>query len=581
MAKVVQISKLKLAAGKYKIPAIRSYNRLEASPRAHEFNSSVRMEIRDPLWFLCRQWQFGEFRAEDAGTPCTANILGQHSYPGAIQSPSGKRIPYDSSRPLETHIEKEEIDPTLQMRAQLGKILIRLLKSEGLQNYSDLLREEYPLVTVTNEEDLQGKMLSKSIAHLLCDGYQILNDFRNGKFRTWYESVAEINVADYDKLKKAVQELTNWFEKQYAHPDEDFWRPEHLEYSFKLESQVSARKKRVLVADQYSSGHLDWKDFDQEEINSTAGMDGLPEPEQIVQTYIPTPLKFSGMPHPRLWQLEDHTVNLGNIDATKRTLLNLLLAEFGLTYSNDWFVLPYELNINTICEIKQIKVTDVFGVHTLISPAIEDPETNWHKFVQFHQTERANETTGRNFFYLAPALGQVMESSSLDEILFLRDEMSNMVWAIEKVVISENGSGQEVKRSTPSLANFEPAGKEAKVRYVLGNTVPANWIPFIPVNKKKSNGSISNEIWLQRARLPQAPPPKSRILSEIQPVFLLEEQEVTREGITINRRFQRTRWINGKTYVWIGRKKSVGSGEGYANLSFDQLFPINSGDNEE
>ena len=35
----------------------------------------LRAEVRDPLWFLTRQWQFGELQGEDAGSPIEARLL--------------------------------------------------------------------------------------------------------------------------------------------------------------------------------------------------------------------------------------------------------------------------------------------------------------------------------------------------------------------------------------------------------------------------------------------------------------------------------------------------------------------------
>jgi hypothetical protein len=53
-------------------PAIVTWNRLEGRPRTADFERSLRAEIRDPLWMLCRQWQFGEFQGEDAGSASIA-----------------------------------------------------------------------------------------------------------------------------------------------------------------------------------------------------------------------------------------------------------------------------------------------------------------------------------------------------------------------------------------------------------------------------------------------------------------------------------------------------------------------------
>ena len=50
-------------------PAIVGWNRLEGRPRTVQFDRALRAEVRDALWFLTRQWQFGEFKGEDAGSP--------------------------------------------------------------------------------------------------------------------------------------------------------------------------------------------------------------------------------------------------------------------------------------------------------------------------------------------------------------------------------------------------------------------------------------------------------------------------------------------------------------------------------
>ena len=51
------------------LPLFRGWNRLEGRPRVADFERSLRAEVRDPLWFLTRQWQFGEFQGEDAASP--------------------------------------------------------------------------------------------------------------------------------------------------------------------------------------------------------------------------------------------------------------------------------------------------------------------------------------------------------------------------------------------------------------------------------------------------------------------------------------------------------------------------------
>ena len=56
-------------------PEIKGWNRLEGRPRNVDFERALRAEARDPLWFLCRQWQFGELQGEDAGSPIEARLV--------------------------------------------------------------------------------------------------------------------------------------------------------------------------------------------------------------------------------------------------------------------------------------------------------------------------------------------------------------------------------------------------------------------------------------------------------------------------------------------------------------------------
>ena len=44
--------------------------------------------------------------------------------------------------------------------------------------------------------------------------------------------------------------------------------------------------------------------------------------------------------------------------------------------------------------------------------------------------------SARDLFFLPPALLKCLESRPIEEVLFLRDEMANLAWAIERVVES-------------------------------------------------------------------------------------------------------------------------------------------------
>ena len=54
--------------------SITFWNRLEPRPRSNSIRESLAARIRDPLWLLTRQWQMGEFRGDDAGSPIKAKV---------------------------------------------------------------------------------------------------------------------------------------------------------------------------------------------------------------------------------------------------------------------------------------------------------------------------------------------------------------------------------------------------------------------------------------------------------------------------------------------------------------------------
>src|SRR6266849_3401143 len=107
-------------------PSITTWNRLESRPRSHDFDRSLRAEVRDPLWMLCRQWQFGEFDGEDAGSAVGAKTQLAIGRINRFAGKDLKAVAYDDRLPLETRVEHEAIPFNLMNRAQMGRYWLRL-----------------------------------------------------------------------------------------------------------------------------------------------------------------------------------------------------------------------------------------------------------------------------------------------------------------------------------------------------------------------------------------------------------------------------------------------------------------------
>jgi hypothetical protein len=310
------------------------------------------------------------------------------------------------------------------------------------------------------------------------------------------------------------------------------------------------------------------------------------------------------MPRPRWWQLEDGSVDLGNIRAAATDVAKILVAEFALLYGNNWLVIPCRQEIGTLAEVEALIVTDVFGIRTIARPVNQGSGVSWTAWDFFSLSRRekpgqAGSTVGAHL--LLPAAAAIVdESEPVESVTFLRDEMSNMVWAVETRVPDGLGRGRDGNDTARQFRNalvhiaedldraegVQPPGpqSDASLRYVLGTTVPENWIPLVPVHKPLQNRAIR----LQRAAMPRffradvrPVRPITGILRsglasddrQLQPWFL-EEEEVPREGTIVESSFQRTRWLNGRTVVWLGRRGRSGRGVGGSGLRYDTVEDV-------
>jgi hypothetical protein len=213
-------------------------------------------------------------------------------------------------------------------------------------------------------------------------------------------------------------------------------------------------------------------------------------------------------------------------------------------------------------------VKDVFGFHTYIPPIDTGSDVSWEKWSLFSQANHSGTRTQPSF-YLAPTVLKPLEQDPVERVSFLRDETSNMAWAFENVIPGALGKG---------LRGVEVAEKEKEeisstegqpLRYLLGKQIPFYQVPFIPVEIPFD--PTHSQIRLQRATIPNGPKPRGVFLTEIPSPYYIREENISRAGTTIFRRWQRARWINGTVALWIGREKQAGKSEGGTSIRFDVL----------
>lgn len=578
------------------------FHRIEALPRTDDLEISLRAEIADPLWMLARQRQFGELTGEDAGSPIDVRLDVTSARISRLRrgGPAGLTVDVDDSVPLEAVIEAEPrlsagegvvVDPQVAVRA--GLHWLRLLQVHGIGH----LREAYlQHCAVTAEGAVHAvhpipdadrplpepsdaaAAFANRVAGRVPDGRQLVGDFRpladaSGAV-TGLPASPAVPPADAGAVLTAAALFLTWWDDmvpETAPVIGDAWSHEHLEHRFAVEADLGDGPV-VLAADEYRGGRLDWYSFRAAEPPGPGEREPLRPPDVVSRSLLPTPVAYGGMPADRFWAIEDGTVRFGGLETGRTDLARLLLTEFALIYGNDWFVVPVDLDVGTVCRIDSIEVVDTFGVATTVTrPA--DP--SWRVF-EIDAPDGADRISGLSF--LAPVLHRSLESEPVEEVGFVRDELANVVWAVERSY--RDGAGLPVDRRDEhqqriaARQTVELDHGDAELVYRLATDVPYHWFPFVPVQAPGAPPSAGAVVLerrsLQRA-LPDgttgASPPLGRLLSPQR--YQLAEEEVPRSGTDVVRTHQLTRWTDGRYHLWTGRKRLAGRGEGSSGLRFD------------
>jgi hypothetical protein len=253
------------------------------------------------------------------------------------------------------------------------------------------------------------------------------------------------------------------------------------------------------------------------------------------------------------------------------------MLDFLLVHGNDWFVIPFDQPLGTLCRITSLVVRDVFGQDTPVARGETrgDPASRWTLF----STTTADGLWGDWFLVPSSAGPAVVGGPTLEETRFLRDETANMAWAIEVVTAGRLGEPTPGLERAVAAAPEPPApGGTTALRYQVQTEVPAYWIPFVPVAVQPASREIALEL---AALLPAlgaegAPPAIREPLGKIlRPTvvagagYRIREEELSREGTRVVRVVQFSRWTDGSAHLWIARHRSVGTGEGWSGLRFD------------
>jgi hypothetical protein len=315
-----------------------------------------------------------------------------------------------------------------------------------------------------------------------------------------------------------------------------------------------------------------------------ASVDPLQAGNNLNFELIPMPVEIAGMPAQRWWEFEDNNVDFGNLETAPQDIARMLLAHFALISGNDWFSIPIELPVGSLTKINSLLVTNTFSEvlniqHSSVQNSDGNPgapsslESPWRMF-QISHASGNDDVNQQPFLLLPPVLGPSLHSPPIEEVRFMRDEMVNSAWIIERIVLDKI-TGAVVDRhekyynKKPGF-NSEPVKNQDILNYKLTTQVPDYWFPLLHVQEKPGEPAIKLKLGTILRDPNQHPEPFGIISKELKDSGIFDE-EVPREGLYVYRQFQFARWHDGSSYLWISRRKTVGKGEGSSGLSFDIL----------
>ena len=295
-------------------PTVTLWNRLEGRPRTLGFERALGAEVRDALWLLARQWQLGEFRGDDAGSPVLSRLHLEHTRLTKYRADGHAVEPFEEVVPLEAKVERRPLPLTLagrvsalDVRLSMGRHWLKLIA--GIGAYADEFRDAYPIEAPdpTSRDDADQVAHPEvwqtfaAVAGRRMDGGALYLHLKAAPGNRAYDGVA---VADADKpaLDDAADRFVATFDRlfyQGAGEANDAWIPERLEYAFAY-SAPERQGEKVYVAEEYYHGHLDWYSVDVQPdagLGEVEGEDAAGLPATRTLGMIPTPVQFEGMPN--------------------------------------------------------------------------------------------------------------------------------------------------------------------------------------------------------------------------------------------------------------------------------------------
>ena len=511
--------------------------RIELDATDETLAQGLSAELHDPMWLLARQWQMGEFRGEDVGTPVLLRAVVHSDVPHELQI-GGQALTLTGSRdPIESLIEREAAaEPDLALRLAGGALFVELLELEGLAAMGDRCASAFPFPASLPGDGAASNTPDEAAARP--DGEALLAAFTESA--SALALVLDVTPAQEERFGGVVARWRDWYAPRRGIGGGLAWSDDDWAHNATLRTRGGAE----LTAPDHDGGALDWRAFDLRHV-----ADSLPVMAEPVER-VPMPLQIPGTGALRFWEMEDSQVDLGALAAGSTEIARALLSEFALLWGHDWFSVPLELPSGGWVSVRDVVVQDTFGVVTPLVPAPVDGG-----FGLWRQTGAGPAATG---WWVGDG-ATVGPGGVIERLDILRDEGANMLWASETRLVDDFGLPLAGPAATsPPVAPLAP--EPTGWRYRPFMPPPPGLVPLVTIDGLVRPGSLA----LGTGEPPVLRTPVARTLS-------LRADRLYTEGLTLLRQWEVARRRDGQLVAWIARRRQSGAPDSGQSIAFDLL----------
>ena len=515
-----------------------SYVRLEPSELEIAREEGFACAVHDPLWFLCRQWQFGEFQGENASSP----VLLQYTIESSpIETADGK----DDLRvvPAEAILESEVDDWwTMGRRIRLGMIV---------SNQLDKASSEYEKILFKNPpppyENFQGKP----------DGLLV-----------WKKRVS-LGLSD-GQFGDQIPPLS---ESQPA------WESSELVYQ-QASSNAFRTDRELLVVDRHLGGRLDWYSVRSADHEVTPN-NVQSKTFETIQTVIPTVLEYPGSPNNRWWQFEHADVDISSTIPDDAHTSTALLTELIFSHADDWFLFPVQASTGHVVHLKRVWVVDSFGrsyvsdeqvlINGQPTGKVRWPGLSFPKDWKLFQVEDMD----RQGLVLWNVADLPLQSLPIERVQFGIDEKSNLLWALERIIDHRDvecreGSKPDISPSD-TRSETQDATKPRDYVYTPARGITSYWHPYMLSETRSRRLESARLADLNQVPVVPMPEPEAVVLKAGAGVHSISFSAIPSSGMEVERRWQLCRDGNGEPVLWIQKQRQVLRSPPARTLRFDLM----------